>query len=93
MFEKVSRSLKYDSNIFFVHKHIYGWTPQPITLPRSHCACGVKISDYLSKRFLYNDMDNYLHEDNGMCLCCDICVKTCECGLCAENQSSFTFLS
>ena len=22
MFEKVSRSLKYDSNIFFVHKHI-----------------------------------------------------------------------
>ena len=23
MFEKVSRSLKYDSNIFFDHKHIY----------------------------------------------------------------------
>ena len=23
MFEKVNRSLKYDSNIFFVHKHIY----------------------------------------------------------------------
>ena len=23
MFKKVSRSLKYDSNIFFVHKHIY----------------------------------------------------------------------
>ena len=23
MFEKVSRSLKYDSNIFIVHKHIY----------------------------------------------------------------------
>ena len=43
--------------------------------------------------FLYNDMDNYLHEDNGKCLCCDICAKTCECGLCAENQSSFTFLS
>ena len=28
MFEKVSRSLKYDSNFFFVHKH-------------SRCACGV----------------------------------------------------
>ena len=41
MFEKVSRSLKYDSNIFFVHKHIYIWTPQPITLPRSRCACRV----------------------------------------------------
>ena len=28
MFEKVSRSLKYDSNLFFVHKHIreYGST-------------------------------------------------------------------
>ena len=28
MFEKVSRSLKYDSNVFFVHKHIgeYGST-------------------------------------------------------------------
>ena len=25
MFEKVSRSLKYDSNIFFVHKHIYNY--------------------------------------------------------------------
>ena len=24
MFEKVSRSLKYDSNIFFDHKHIIG---------------------------------------------------------------------
>ena len=41
MFEKVSRSLKYDSNIFFVHKHIYTRTPDPITLPRSHCTCGV----------------------------------------------------
>ena len=39
MFEKVSRSLKYDSIIFLVHKHnhthiyIYVWTPTPITLP------------------------------------------------------------
>ena len=42
MFEKVNRSLKYDSNIFFVHKHdIHIWTPRPITLPRSRCACGV----------------------------------------------------
>ena len=24
MFEKVSRSLKYDSNIFSIHKHTYG---------------------------------------------------------------------
>ena len=30
MFEKLSRSLKYDSNIFFVHKHnIYGHHTRP----------------------------------------------------------------
>ena len=45
----MSRSLKYDSNFFFDHRHIYIyiyiyiWTPRPITLPRSRCACGVKI--------------------------------------------------
>ena len=42
MFKKVSRSVKYDSNIFFIHKHI--WTPQPITLTRSRCMCGVIIA-------------------------------------------------
>ena len=40
MFEKVSRSLKYDTN-FFSSTNIYIWTPQPITLPHSRCACGV----------------------------------------------------
>ena len=29
MFEKASRSLKYDSNIFFVHKHIHSNSPNP----------------------------------------------------------------
>ena len=53
MFEKVSRSLKYDSNIFFIHKHIYIyiWIPQPINLPHSRCACGVimqcKLCDFV----------------------------------------------
>ena len=32
MLERVSRSLKYDSNIFFVHKHIYIYTKYS-TLP------------------------------------------------------------
>ena len=34
MFEKVSRSLKYDSNIFFVHKHIIYiyYIPPPLTV-------------------------------------------------------------
>ena len=49
----MSRSLKYDSNFFFDHRHIYIyiyiyiyiWTPRPITLPRSRCACGVIIHD------------------------------------------------
>ena len=43
----MSRSLKYDSNFFFDHRHIYIyiyiWTPRSITLPRSRCACGVII--------------------------------------------------
>ena len=49
MFEKVSRSLKYDSNIFFVHNiyNIYIRTPDPITLPRLRCACGVNIDHEL----------------------------------------------
>jgi len=41
---------------------------------------------------LYSDMDNYIHEDSGKCLCCDICARTCECGLCDMNQNLFTFL-
>ena len=43
MFEKVSRLLKYDLNIFFVHKHIYIYMdtrPDHIT-PARACACGV----------------------------------------------------
>ena len=44
MFEKVSRSLNYDSNFFLVHKNII-WTPAPITLPHSRCACGVKSTE------------------------------------------------
>ena len=33
MFEKVSRSLKYDSNYFFVHKHIYiYYIPPPLSV-------------------------------------------------------------
>ena len=44
MFEKVSRSLKYDS----VHKHIYIYmrTLTPITLPRSRCTRGVTSQQY-----------------------------------------------
>ena len=38
MFEKVSRFLKYDSNIFFVHKHMYIYLPPPLTVhfPMTH---------------------------------------------------------
>ena len=32
MFEKVSRSLKYDSIFFFVHKHIIYYIPPPLTV-------------------------------------------------------------
>ena len=55
-FEKVSRSLKYDSNFFSDHRHIYIWTPRSITLPRSRCACGVingLARDLLARGTLY----------------------------------------
>ena len=46
-FEKVSQSLKYDSNFFLVHKYINIyiaiWTPTLITLPSWRCACRVTI--------------------------------------------------
>ena len=42
--------------------------------------------------FLFQDMDNYKHVDMGSkCVCCDICFKTCACGLCNE-KNSFIFL-
>ena len=47
MFEKVRRSLKYNS-IFFLSTNIYiQWTPIPITLPRLRCACRINIISHL----------------------------------------------
>lgn len=42
---------------------------------------------------LFEDMDEYEHTDMGYkCTCCDICAKTCTCGLCQEKTSQFIFL-
>ena len=45
MFEKVIRSLKYDSNFFLVHKHIYIYIYEDTNTnhftPLARCACGV----------------------------------------------------
>ena len=41
---------------------------------------------------LFTDVDSYCHEDMGTkCLCCDICFKLCDCGLCESKLSKFTF--
>ena len=41
---------------------------------------------------LFKDIDNYKHIDLGYrCLCCDICAKSCVCGTCMSNHSSFVF--
>ena len=41
---------------------------------------------------LFTDVDSYCHEDMGTkCLCCDICSKLCDCGLCESKLSKFTF--
>ena len=36
---------------------------------------------------LFGDMDEYHHIDMGTpCLCCDVCMKSCTCGLCTEKR-------
>ena len=48
MFEKVSRSLKYDSNIFFDHRHIYIYY-----YPRAQASrvmYGVRVYIYMSSK-------------------------------------------
>lgn len=42
---------------------------------------------------LFEQMDNYHHlQLETKCMCCDICVASCECGACAQQQQSFLFL-
>ena len=42
---------------------------------------------------LFADMDEYHHIDMGTpCLCCDVCMKSCTCGLCIEKHRLFVFL-
>ena len=44
-------------------------------------------------RTLFQDMDEYHHVDMGSkCLCCDICMRSCKYGSCAENYKSFVFM-
>ena len=57
------------------------------------------IKDYASntvhcrRDFLFRDIDGYRHVDCGSkCLCCDICLQTCNCNSCSENHKVFTLL-
>ena len=71
----MSRSLKYDSNFFFDHRHIYIyiyiyiWTPRSITLPRSRCACGVITS---AAEYNYSTHNSFHHKSfrNWVKRCC-----------------------
>ena len=47
MFEKVSRSLKYDSNIFFVHKHIYIFIGERAKRARHSQVCSIENRGYI----------------------------------------------
>ena len=57
MFEKVSRSLKYDSNIFFDHRHIY------VTVPGKRDQLGnyFKIELLLQQERVGFELQNALH--------------------------------
>ena len=50
-------------------------------------------NDQCRRDFLFQDIDEYHHVDMGSkCLCCDICMRSCKCGSCAENYKSFVFM-
>ena len=47
-------------------------------------------SDKCRRDILFGDMDDYSHVDMGTkCLCCDVCLKFCECGSCTHNHARF----
>ena len=42
------------------------------------------------RRVLFGDMDNYVFSELAFkCLCCDVCLKDCDCGQCELRLSSF----
>ena len=55
--------------------------------------CIYQKNDFITRHdLLLQNMDNYKHVDmESKCMCCDICLKTCACGLCNENNSFFSF--
>ena len=55
--------------------------------------CIYQKNDSITRHdLLLQNMDNYKHVDTeSKCVCCDICLKTCACGLCNENNSFFFF--
>jgi ATP-dependent DNA helicase RecQ len=42
---------------------------------------------------LFMDTDQYVHNDLVFgCVCCDVCARTCKCGSCAMNHSTFVYI-
>ncbi len=43
---------------------------------------------------LFANFDGYVRTFNGpLCLCCDVCMKSCKCSQCSENHKSFTVIN
>ncbi len=51
-----------------------------------------QMSEYCRRQLLYTDFPDCQFMSTG-CLCCDVCKKSCQCGKCDENLSSFFVLS
>ena len=50
----------------------------------------VMNSNKCRRDILFGYMDNYTHTDfDKMCLCCDVCAKSCVCGMCEEMLKPF----
>ena len=54
--------------------------------------CIYQKNDSITRHdLLLQNMDNYKHVDiESKCVFCDICLKTCACALCNENNSYFS---
>ena len=50
----------------------------------------VTNSNKCRRDILFGYMDNYTHTDfDKMCLCCDVCARSCVCGMCKEMLKPF----
>ena len=46
-----------------------------------------KLNDVCRGNFLFADFESYVSGSAFGCNCCDVCAKSCDCGMCTEILS------